>query len=116
MDHKNEGMHSHHSIRVNEELHLGSNPTERSTRDQKLLKKQQDLSFLRRSENQEMFNLFKIITYLQNTVSIHPISLDSGCDMVPNPPHGSDPTKDFDSSGDIYDHGSCGEVGTGINV
>ncbi|KAM3250575.1 hypothetical protein P3L10_004645 [Capsicum annuum] len=27
------------------ELHLGSNPTERSTRDQKLLKKQQDLSF-----------------------------------------------------------------------
>ncbi|KAM0072193.1 hypothetical protein Hdeb2414_s0001g00033661 [Helianthus debilis subsp. tardiflorus] len=23
------------------------------------------------------------ITYLQNTVSIHPISLDSGCDMVP---------------------------------
>ncbi|KAL8232037.1 hypothetical protein R6Q57_001815 [Mikania cordata] len=47
------------------ELHLGSNPTER------------------RSENQEMFNLFKIITYLQNTVSIHPISLDSGCDMVP---------------------------------
>uniref|UniRef100_A0A251THD1 Ycf2 N-terminal domain-containing protein n=1 Tax=Helianthus annuus TaxID=4232 RepID=A0A251THD1_HELAN len=30
-----------------------------------------------------MVNLFKIITYLQNTVSIHPISLDSGCDMVP---------------------------------
>ncbi|KAL3648258.1 hypothetical protein CASFOL_007682 [Castilleja foliolosa] len=28
------------------ELHLGSNPTERSTRDQKLLKKQQDLSFV----------------------------------------------------------------------
>ncbi|KAJ9541847.1 hypothetical protein OSB04_028353 [Centaurea solstitialis] len=26
------------------ELHLGSNPTERSTRDQKLLKKQQNLS------------------------------------------------------------------------
>ncbi|KAL9991144.1 Protein Ycf2 A [Helianthus debilis subsp. tardiflorus] len=65
------------------ELHLGSNPTERSTRDQKLLKKQQDLSFLRRSEKKEMVNLFKIITYLQNTVSIHPISLDSGCDMVP---------------------------------
>ncbi|KAL2225219.1 UNVERIFIED_CONTAM: Protein Ycf2, partial [Sesamum indicum] len=37
------------------ELHLGSNPTERSTRDQKLLKKQQDLSFVpsRRSENKE---------------------------------------------------------------
>ncbi|KAL7186693.1 hypothetical protein ACSBR2_028422 [Camellia fascicularis] len=28
------------------ELHLGSNPTERSTRDHKLLKKQQDLSFV----------------------------------------------------------------------
>nr|QHE50375.1 hypothetical protein RF2 [Pittosporopsis kerrii]QHE50392.1 hypothetical chloroplast RF2 [Pittosporopsis kerrii] len=67
------------------ELHLGSNPTERSTRDQKLLKKEQDLSFVpsRRSENQEMVNIFKIITYLQNTVSIHPISSDPGCDMVP---------------------------------
>ncbi|PHU04309.1 hypothetical protein BC332_25131 [Capsicum chinense] len=67
------------------ELHLGSNPTERSTRDQKLLKKQQDLSFVpsRRSENKEMVNIFKIITYLQNTVSIHPISSDLGCDMVP---------------------------------
>ncbi|KAL8249720.1 hypothetical protein R6Q59_006588 [Mikania micrantha] len=65
------------------ELHLGYNPTERSIRDRKLLKKQQDLSFLKRSENQEMFNLFKIITYLQNTVSIHHISSYSGCDMVP---------------------------------
>nr|AMH87587.1 Ycf2 [Syringa meyeri] len=67
------------------ELHLGSNPTERSTRDQKLLKKQQDLSFVasRRSENKEMVNIFKIITYLQNTVSIHPISSDPGCDRVP---------------------------------
>ncbi|KAH0734439.1 hypothetical protein KY285_010146 [Solanum tuberosum] len=67
------------------ELHLGSNPTERSTRDQKLLKKQQDLSFVpsRRSEKKEMVNIFKIITYLQNTVSIHPISSDPGCDMVP---------------------------------
>nr|YP_009411769.1 Ycf2 [Schima crenata]YP_009411788.1 Ycf2 [Schima crenata]YP_009411943.1 Ycf2 [Schima multibracteata]YP_009411962.1 Ycf2 [Schima multibracteata]YP_009412117.1 Ycf2 [Schima remotiserrata]YP_009412136.1 Ycf2 [Schima remotiserrata]YP_009412378.1 Ycf2 [Schima superba]YP_009412397.1 Ycf2 [Schima superba]USW65936.1 hypothetical protein RF2 [Schima sinensis]USW67500.1 Ycf2 [Schima brevipedicellata]USW67675.1 Ycf2 [Schima argentea]ASK06720.1 Ycf2 [Schima crenata]ASK06721.1 Ycf2 [Schima crenat len=67
------------------ELHLGSNPTERSTRDQKLLKKQQDLSFVpsRRPENKEMVNIFKIITYLQNTVSIHPISSDPGCDMVP---------------------------------
>nr|YP_009108803.1 hypothetical chloroplast protein [Oncinotis tenuiloba]YP_009108820.1 hypothetical chloroplast protein [Oncinotis tenuiloba]AIW05647.1 hypothetical chloroplast protein [Oncinotis tenuiloba]AIW05664.1 hypothetical chloroplast protein [Oncinotis tenuiloba] len=67
------------------ELHLGSNPTERSTRDPKLLKKEQDLSFVpsRRSENKEMVNIFKIITYLQNTVSIHPISSDSGCDMVP---------------------------------
>nr|YP_009699259.1 Ycf2 [Nasa urens]YP_009699276.1 Ycf2 [Nasa urens]QEJ86869.1 Ycf2 [Nasa urens]QEJ86870.1 Ycf2 [Nasa urens] len=67
------------------ELHLGSNPTERSTQDPKLLKKQQDLSFVpsRRSENKEMVNIFKIITYLQNTVSIHPISSDPGCDMVP---------------------------------
>nr|YP_009228808.1 hypothetical chloroplast RF2 [Metanarthecium luteoviride]YP_009228824.1 hypothetical chloroplast RF2 [Metanarthecium luteoviride]ALS19927.1 hypothetical chloroplast RF2 [Metanarthecium luteoviride]ALS19928.1 hypothetical chloroplast RF2 [Metanarthecium luteoviride] len=67
------------------ELHLGSNPTERSTRDQKVLKKEQDVSFVpsRRSENKEMVDIFKIITYLQNTVSIHPISSDPGCDMVP---------------------------------
>nr|YP_009968158.1 hypothetical protein RF2 [Actinidia setosa]YP_009968177.1 hypothetical protein RF2 [Actinidia setosa]QMX77256.1 hypothetical protein RF2 [Actinidia setosa]QMX77277.1 hypothetical protein RF2 [Actinidia setosa] len=73
------------------ELHLGSNPTERSTRDQKLLKKQQDLSFVpyRRSENKEMVNIFKIIPCLQNTVSIHPISSDPGCDMVPKDEPGS---------------------------
>nr|YP_010689816.1 hypothetical chloroplast RF2 [Ceratostigma ulicinum]YP_010689834.1 hypothetical chloroplast RF2 [Ceratostigma ulicinum]WBR75441.1 hypothetical chloroplast RF2 [Ceratostigma ulicinum]WBR75459.1 hypothetical chloroplast RF2 [Ceratostigma ulicinum]WBR75525.1 hypothetical chloroplast RF2 [Ceratostigma ulicinum]WBR75543.1 hypothetical chloroplast RF2 [Ceratostigma ulicinum] len=67
------------------ELHLGSSPTEGCTRDQKLLKKQQDLSFVpsRRSENQEMVNIFKIIAYLQKTVSIHPISSDPGCDRVP---------------------------------
>nr|YP_011008531.1 Ycf2 [Tacca plantaginea]YP_011008552.1 Ycf2 [Tacca plantaginea]WPV72357.1 Ycf2 [Tacca plantaginea]WPV72378.1 Ycf2 [Tacca plantaginea] len=67
------------------ELHLGSNPTERSTRDQKFVKKKQDVSFVpsRRSENKEMVDIFKIITYLQNTVSIHPISSDPGCDMVP---------------------------------
>ncbi|KAF1855481.1 hypothetical protein Lal_00044204 [Lupinus albus] len=67
------------------ELHLGSNPTERSTRDQKLLKKEQDVSFVlsRRSKNKEIVNIFKIIMYLQNTVSIHPISSDPGCDMVP---------------------------------
>nr|YP_009735334.1 hypothetical chloroplast RF21 [Pterocarya stenoptera]YP_009735355.1 hypothetical chloroplast RF21 [Pterocarya stenoptera]YP_010926670.1 hypothetical chloroplast RF21 [Pterocarya x rehderiana]YP_010926690.1 hypothetical chloroplast RF21 [Pterocarya x rehderiana]YP_010926758.1 hypothetical chloroplast RF21 [Pterocarya rhoifolia]YP_010926777.1 hypothetical chloroplast RF21 [Pterocarya rhoifolia]YP_011002396.1 hypothetical chloroplast RF21 [Pterocarya macroptera]YP_011002418.1 hypothetical ch len=67
------------------ELHLGSNPTERSIRDQKLLKKEQDVSFVpsRRSEKKEIVNIFKIITYLQNTVSIHPISSDPGCDMVP---------------------------------
>nr|AVM84624.1 hypothetical chloroplast RF21 [Sampaiella trichoclada]AVM84625.1 hypothetical chloroplast RF21 [Sampaiella trichoclada] len=66
------------------ELHLRSNPTEGSTGDQKLLKKQQDLSFVpsRRSENKELVNIFKIITYLQNTVSIHPISSDPGCDRV----------------------------------
>nr|YP_010987236.1 hypothetical protein RF2 [Krascheninnikovia ceratoides]YP_010987254.1 hypothetical protein RF2 [Krascheninnikovia ceratoides]WOL38652.1 hypothetical protein RF2 [Krascheninnikovia ceratoides]WOL38653.1 hypothetical protein RF2 [Krascheninnikovia ceratoides] len=67
------------------ELHLGSNPTERSTRDPQLLKKQQDVSLApyRRSANKEMVNIFKIIKYLQNTVSIHPISSDPGCDMVP---------------------------------
>nr|AYP31976.1 hypothetical chloroplast RF21 [Canna iridiflora] len=67
------------------ELHLGSNPIERSTRDQRFLKKKQDVSFVpsRRSENKEMVDIFKIITYLQNTVSIHPISSDPGCDMVP---------------------------------
>nr|YP_009992657.1 Ycf2 [Oenothera curtiflora]YP_009992674.1 Ycf2 [Oenothera curtiflora]QNO33319.1 Ycf2 [Oenothera curtiflora]QNO33336.1 Ycf2 [Oenothera curtiflora] len=67
------------------ELYLGSNPTERSTVDQKLLKKEQDVSFVpsRRSENKEIVNLFKTITYLQKTVSIHPISSDPGCDMVP---------------------------------
>jgi len=60
------------------ELHLGSNPTERSTRDQKFLNKKKDVSFVlsRRSENKEMVDIFKIITYLQNTVSIHPISSD----------------------------------------
>jgi hypothetical protein len=67
------------------ELHLGSNPTERSTRDQKFVKKKQDVSFFpfRQSENKEMIDIFKIITYLKNTVSIHPISSDPGCDMVP---------------------------------
>ncbi|KAL6496623.1 Protein Ycf2 [Orobanche hederae] len=66
------------------ELHLSSNPTEKSTIDHKLWKKQQDLSFVpsRRSENKELVNIFKIITYLQNTVSIHPISSDPGCDRV----------------------------------
>ncbi|KAK3032802.1 hypothetical protein RJ639_035324 [Escallonia herrerae] len=33
-------------------------------------------------KNKEMVNIFKIITYLQNTFSIHPISSDPGCDMV----------------------------------
>ncbi|KAL2943777.1 Protein Ycf2 [Bienertia sinuspersici] len=66
------------------ELHLGSNPTERSTRDQKLLKKQQDVSFAlsRQSQNKEMVNIFKINKYLQNTVSVHPISSDPGCGKV----------------------------------
>ncbi|KAF3772304.1 Ribulose bisphosphate carboxylase large chain [Nymphaea thermarum] len=30
-----------------------------------------------------MVDIFKTITYLRNTVSIHPISSDRGCDMVP---------------------------------
>ena len=33
------------------ELHLSSNPTERSTRDQKLLKKEQDVSFVLSKRN-----------------------------------------------------------------
>nr|QXO05453.1 Ycf2 [Vrydagzynea nuda]QXO05470.1 Ycf2 [Vrydagzynea nuda] len=67
------------------ELHLGSNPTERSTRDQKLLKKKQDVSFVpsRRAEKKEMVDILKIITYLQNTISIHPSEPDPECDMVP---------------------------------
>ncbi|KAM3248439.1 hypothetical protein P3L10_010208 [Capsicum annuum] len=56
------------------ELHLGSNPTERSTK---------------------MVNIFKIITYLQNTILIHPISSDLGCDMV------SKDEPDIDSSNRI---------------
>nr|WCQ78592.1 hypothetical chloroplast RF21 [Galeola lindleyana]WCQ78594.1 hypothetical chloroplast RF21 [Galeola lindleyana] len=56
------------------ELHLVSNPTERPTRDNKWFKKKKDVSFLpsRRAENKEMVDIFKIITYLQKTVSIHP--------------------------------------------
>jgi len=49
------------------------------------LKKQQDVSFApsRRSKNKEMVNLFKIIPYLQNVVSIYLISSYPGRDMVP---------------------------------
>nr|QXO02661.1 Ycf2 [Anoectochilus hainanensis]QXO02678.1 Ycf2 [Anoectochilus hainanensis] len=67
------------------ELHLGSNPTERSTRDQKLLKKKQDVSFVpsRRAEKKEMVDIFKIITYLQNTISIHPLEPYHIPDLVP---------------------------------
>nr|YP_009747743.1 Ycf2 protein [Lecanorchis japonica]YP_009747747.1 Ycf2 protein [Lecanorchis japonica]QII89423.1 Ycf2 protein [Lecanorchis japonica]QII89427.1 Ycf2 protein [Lecanorchis japonica] len=54
------------------ELHLGSNPTERSTRDQKWLNKKQDFVPSRRAERKEMVDIFRIITYLKNTVSIHP--------------------------------------------
>nr|YP_009656632.1 hypothetical chloroplast RF2 [Medicago marina]QCO73530.1 hypothetical chloroplast RF2 [Medicago marina] len=60
------------------ELQLGLNPTER------LFKKEEDVSFvlLRQSENKEIANIVKIHMYLQNTVSIHPISSDLGCDGV----------------------------------
>nr|QJD20933.1 hypothetical chloroplast RF21 [Trifolium alexandrinum] len=60
------------------------NPAERSTRDQKLFKKEEGVSFVlsRRAEKKETLNLFKIILYLQNTVSIHPISSDPECDRV----------------------------------
>ena len=63
------------------ELHMDLNPTERSTTDQKFLKKEEDVSFalFSRLENKEIANIVKIIMYLQNTVSIHPISSDPGC-------------------------------------
>ncbi|KAJ8419209.1 hypothetical protein Cgig2_032363 (chloroplast) [Carnegiea gigantea] len=86
-------------------LHLCSNLTERSTRDQKFLKKQQDVSFApsRRSENKEMVNLFKIIPYLQNTVSIHPISSDPGCDMVPKDEPDMDSSEErFQEMADLF--------------
>nr|YP_010010810.1 hypothetical chloroplast RF21 [Tibetia himalaica]QOI00429.1 hypothetical chloroplast RF21 [Tibetia himalaica] len=61
------------------------NLPERFNRDQKLFKKEEDVSFVlsRESEKKEIVTMPKIIMYLQNTVSIHPIASDSGCDMVP---------------------------------
>nr|YP_009141235.1 hypothetical chloroplast RF21 [Lathyrus clymenum]AIL55761.1 hypothetical chloroplast RF21 [Lathyrus clymenum] len=68
------------------ELHLDLNPTEKSARDLKLFKKEEDVSFVlsRQSENKEIANIVKIIMYLQlqKNVSIHPISSDGGCDRV----------------------------------
>nr|YP_009657241.1 hypothetical chloroplast RF2 [Medicago laciniata]QCO74139.1 hypothetical chloroplast RF2 [Medicago laciniata] len=60
------------------ELQQDLNPTER------LFKKEEDVSFvlLRQSENKEIANIVKISMYLKNTVSIHPISSDPGCDGV----------------------------------
>nr|YP_009926718.1 hypothetical protein RF2 [Lophopyxis maingayi]QNK05010.1 hypothetical protein RF2 [Lophopyxis maingayi] len=62
------------------ELYMVSNPTARSTRDHKhkTTNNEKYVSFApyRRAENKEMVNLFKIIPYLQKTVSIHPISSD----------------------------------------
>ncbi|KAG5606351.1 hypothetical protein H5410_027843 [Solanum commersonii] len=46
------------------ELYFSSNPAER------------------RLGKKEMINIFEIITYLENTVSINPISSDLGCNMV----------------------------------
>nr|YP_010566583.1 hypothetical protein RF2 [Medicago heyniana]UZC32050.1 hypothetical protein RF2 [Medicago heyniana] len=59
------------------ELQLDLNPTERFF-------KKEDVSFvlLRQSEKKEIANIVKISMYLQNTVSIHPISSDPGCDGV----------------------------------
>nr|AKT74001.1 hypothetical chloroplast RF21 [Corsia cf. boridiensis SPL470-2] len=61
------------------ELNLGLNPTDGYAIDHK-----PDVSFVpsRRSENKEMVDIFKIIMYLQNTVSIHPILSDTGSYMV----------------------------------
>nr|YP_009450069.1 hypothetical chloroplast RF2 [Burmannia cryptopetala]YP_009450075.1 hypothetical chloroplast RF2 [Burmannia cryptopetala]ANK36266.1 hypothetical chloroplast RF2 [Burmannia cryptopetala]ANK36272.1 hypothetical chloroplast RF2 [Burmannia cryptopetala] len=66
-------------------IHISSNPTEKPARDPKFWKKNQDVSFVpfRRSQKKEMVDIFKIITYLQNTVSMHPIASDPGCDMFP---------------------------------
>lgn len=66
------------------ELQWNSNSPERSVRDQILLKEKQDVSFVpsRQLENTEIVNIFKIIMYLQNTVSIYLISSNPGCDMV----------------------------------
>ena len=60
------------------ELQLDLNPTER------FFKKEEDVSFvlLRQSEKKERANIVKINRILQNTVSIHPISSDPGCDGV----------------------------------
>ena len=62
------------------ELHLSSNPTVRSTRDQKLLKKEhkKHLVLSWRSENKEIVNLYKIIMFLPHTDTIQPISTDPG--------------------------------------
>nr|YP_001430146.1 ycf2 protein [Cuscuta reflexa]P32033.2 RecName: Full=Protein Ycf2 [Cuscuta reflexa]CAM98433.1 ycf2 protein [Cuscuta reflexa] len=63
------------------ELHLWTNPTEKSTIDHKFVKN--PLSFVRGAENKEIMNLLRIITYLQKTFSIHSISSDPRWDSVP---------------------------------
>ncbi|CAI8585201.1 unnamed protein product, partial [Vicia faba] len=66
------------------QLHLDLNPTEKSAQDLQLLKKEEDVSFVlwRKLEKKELANIVKIIMYLQNNVSIHPISSDGGCDRI----------------------------------
>ena len=63
---------------------LGLNHIERSTRDRKLLKKEQDVFVVTSKllENKEIVNIFKVITQLQNIISIHPSSPNPGCDIV----------------------------------
>nr|YP_010760304.1 Ycf2 protein [Cuscuta pacifica]YP_010760356.1 Ycf2 protein [Cuscuta pacifica]WEY30279.1 Ycf2 protein [Cuscuta pacifica]WEY30280.1 Ycf2 protein [Cuscuta pacifica] len=53
------------------ELYITSTPIERATKDPSFA-----LCFVRRAEKKEILNLFKIILYLQKTVSIHSISSD----------------------------------------
>nr|YP_009758329.1 hypothetical chloroplast RF21 [Vavilovia formosa]QIN90136.1 hypothetical chloroplast RF21 [Vavilovia formosa] len=69
---------------ISSELHGDLNPTEKYARDPKLFKKEEDVSFVlsRQSENQEIAHMVNIILYLQNYVSIHPISSDRGCDRI----------------------------------
>nr|YP_009435179.1 hypothetical chloroplast RF2 [Lobelia linearis]YP_009435202.1 hypothetical chloroplast RF2 [Lobelia linearis]ATG25180.1 hypothetical chloroplast RF2 [Lobelia linearis]ATG25205.1 hypothetical chloroplast RF2 [Lobelia linearis] len=64
------------------DLHMGSKPTKRSTRNPKLLNKEEDpFSLFRRAHHQELVNLFKIQLYLLKNVSIHPISEDAGWEL-----------------------------------
>lgn len=71
-------------------FHLGSIATEKFIRDKKLWEKEEVYYYYfflvpsRRSENKETINIFKIITYFQDTISIHLITLDPRCDIVIN--------------------------------
>nr|YP_010760424.1 Ycf2 protein [Cuscuta nevadensis]YP_010760476.1 Ycf2 protein [Cuscuta nevadensis]WEY30399.1 Ycf2 protein [Cuscuta nevadensis]WEY30400.1 Ycf2 protein [Cuscuta nevadensis] len=56
------------------ELYITATPIERATKDLHFSKK--PLCFVRRAEKNEILDLFKIILYLQKTVSIHSISSD----------------------------------------
>nr|YP_010759888.1 Ycf2 protein [Cuscuta chinensis]YP_010759940.1 Ycf2 protein [Cuscuta chinensis]WEY29813.1 Ycf2 protein [Cuscuta chinensis]WEY29814.1 Ycf2 protein [Cuscuta chinensis] len=56
------------------ELYITSTPIERATKDPHFGKK--PLCFVRRAEKREILHLFKIILYLQKTVSIHSFSSD----------------------------------------